>query len=229
MKSTKNNHYSQRLKEVQGNIRSTWNVIKESIGKRKSTLKLNSINIDGTCLNLHRDGKAVANAFNQFFSTIGADLVKDLGGAAEPPINMNADGSFWDVSQETISKIIDGLKGGSSPGFDGLTVFTIKSIKNLILKPLTYLINLSFKTGIFPSIYKIAHVIPLFKSGDPKLLNNYRPISLLSNISKIIEKTAKLYLVSFLEENGLLHNNQFGFRGGKSTQDAIVYLIKKKK
>ena len=77
----------------------------------------------------------------------------------------------------------------------------VSTLSTLLLKQLTNLINLSFSTGLFPKILKQAKIIPIFKKGDQQDCNNYRPISLLSNISKIIEKLVHRQLYGFLEFN----------------------------
>ena len=91
------------------------------------------------------------------------------------------------------------------------------------------LINLSFSTGLFPKILKQAKIIPIFKKGDQQDCNNYRPILLLSNISKIIEKLVHRQLYGFLEFNNYLYTNQFGFHNLHSTNHAITITEKIRK
>lgn len=98
----------------------------------------------------------------------------------------------------------------------------MKNVCEFISPVLAYIINLSFVTGEFPSALKAAVVIPLFKKGDTADLNNYRPISLLSVFSKIIEKIVKVRLVSFLNSINFLGENQYGFVEGRSTEDALL-------
>lgn len=86
------------------------------------------------------------------------------------------------------------------------------------------LINLSFSEGMFPTILKRAVLVPIYKSGDRSLLANYRAISLLSIFSKMFEMTYSDQLKYFLKRNKLLSVNQFGFREGHSTQDALSTL-----
>lgn len=119
------------------------------------------------------------------------------------------------------------LKNNKAPGLDGLKSETLKIIRNEIAEPLSHLINSIISTGIFPSIFKIGIIHPLFKKGDKQIISNYRPITLISNIAKIIEKILKIRFVSYLEKNNLLSQRQFGFRNGKSTEDAIHLLTTK--
>ena len=91
--------------------------------------------------------------------------------------------------------------------------------------PLTHLINCSLQSGIFPDELKLARVVPIFKAGDPAQVSNYRPISVLTTFSKIIEKIVYNHLLDFLSKNEALYEYQFGFRPSHSTQQAIITLV----
>ena len=100
----------------------------------------------------------------------------------------------------------------------------MKLFKKEFSKPLSNIINLSFNKGIFPNLLKIANVIPIYKKDDKLDYNNYRPISLLSNISKIYEKCMHMRLTNFCRMNKLFFSHQFGFRNGYSTNYAFTSL-----
>jgi hypothetical protein len=104
----------------------------------------------------------------------------------------------------------------------GNSNFVLKKISLNIVDILTYLFNFSINEGIFPDCLKIAHTIPLFKKGDRKNLDNYRPISMLDPLSKIFEKAIKSRLLNYLKNISFLSNLQFGFREGRSTDDALL-------
>ena len=91
---------------------------------------------------------------------------------------------FKIVTEEEILNIINSLDNKSSSGCDGLSNTMVKSLKNELYMPLTLIINQMLHTGIYPNAFKITKVIPIFKKGDPNLLTNYRPISLLPTLSK---------------------------------------------
>ena len=99
--------------------------------------------------------------------------------------------------------------------------------QHIIGKPLVYLINFSFSTGVFPDLLRIANIIPVLEKGDRQDYNNYRPISLISNLSKLIEKLAHKRLYNFLEKYSLLFEKQYGFRMKMSTNHALIEITNK--
>lgn len=101
----------------------------------------------------------------------------------------------------------------------------VKEIMYNIVQPFTFICNQSFKTGIFPNEMKIAKVLPLHKDGDKHLFSNYRPISLLSQFSKILEKLFVKRLDNYIELNNILTEPQFGFRAHRSTTMAVINLV----
>ena len=105
------------------------------------------------------------------------------------------------------------------PGWDNVTAKVVKSTHLIINGVLTYIINLSLTQGIFPRELKIASVIPIHKGGDEMLMNNYRPISILSVFSKIFERIIYKRVVSFLESNKILYELQFGFINENSNRE----------
>ena len=111
-----------------------------------------------------------------------------------------------------------------SLGPNSLPVYILKISKDFFSHTLVKIINLSFKTGIFPDLCKIAKVVPIFKKEDPLLCKNYRPISLLPIFSKIFEKIIYTRMYDFLDINNLLYNKQFGFRNKHSTSHALISL-----
>ena len=116
------------------------------------------------------------------------------------------------------------MKTNKARGPNSIPTKILKLFKKEFSKPLSDIINLSFNQGVFPNLLKITNVIPIHKKGDKLDCNNYRPISLLSNISKIFEKCMHTRLTNFLQINKLLFSHQFGFRNGYSTNHALTSL-----
>lgn len=106
------------------------------------------------------------------------------------------------------------MKTKLSYGFDLISSKLTKDTISLIAEPLAHIFNNSFsvENGIVPDQMKIANVVPVFKSGNKQLFNNYRPISILPAFSKILEKIVHKQLMSFLNNNNALYTHQYGFR-----------------
>jgi hypothetical protein len=129
------------------------------------------------------------------------------------------------VTENEVFNALMSLKNTTSTGKDAVSSKALKLASNYILKPLSYLVNLSFCIGIFPDTFKTAKVIPIHKNGARDKIENYRPISLLSNISKIFEKLMYSRLYNYLCHFNMLYNKQFGFRKGRSTIDALISSV----
>ena len=129
------------------------------------------------------------------------------------------------VSTQEIEKIIKLLKLKHSSGYDGISTKLIKISSSFISSPLTYICNKSLSSGIFPDRMKYAVVNPLFKKGDKSKTSNYRPISILSSFSKILEKVMFNQLQDHLNKHKILAEEQFGFRSDSTTNNAIYKLV----
>ena len=128
------------------------------------------------------------------------------------------------TDKEEIANIISSLNSNKASGPNSIPYRILFRLKNEISKQLADLFNLSFMTGIFPSVLKIAKVIPVFKKDSKLDYSNYRPISLLSNIEKILEKLMYKRLYTFLNNNNIIYNLQFGFRQQYSTSHALINI-----
>ena len=120
-----------------------------------------------------------------------------------------------------IVEIIEKMKNKPC-NINSISIKAVKKSKFILGSVLSVIINKSFEQSYFPSSLKIARIVPLHKGGDKKLLNNYRPISILPILSKIIEKCVYQQTYAFLEKYNILSSDQFGFRSNKSTTKAIL-------
>lgn len=118
-------------------------------------------------------------------------------------------------------KTIDNLKNKSG-GIDKLHAKVIKNIRMFLATPLTVIFNTILTSGIFSSAFKMAEIVPVHKSGSKSSLENYRPISLISNFAKIVEVLLFNRLYKFFDDCNIFSCNQYGFRKGKSTNQAIA-------
>jgi hypothetical protein len=101
----------------------------------------------------------------------------------------------------------------------------LKKVSHVIAPPLCYIFNISISTGHIPHQFKVAKVHPIFKSGDISQCNNYRPISVLVTISKILEKIIYKRLIQYLEHKNILYDHQYGFRKGRSTYMPLTLVV----
>ena len=173
------------------------------------------------------NSKDIANGFNEFFVSIGPELAKDIHSDINPLTyvnNINNSIAFFDVSCEEVRNMIHALKN-SSAGHDEFPTFVGKLCVDSYIEPLTFLINSSLRTGVFPSELKLARVVHIVKAGDSSALTNYRPISVLNFFTKVFEKIVYNKLFNFISDNNILYDHQYGFRKGRSTQQAIVTLV----
>ena len=144
------------------------------------------------------------DSFNRFFSTIGSDISDKVPVSQTPYsqfLNQRHDKSIFldPIAPLDTINITSKLKNKTSQGHDNISTKLIKQSIEQISTPLTHILNQSMTTGIVPQNMKIAKVIPIFKSGDKDIFNNYRPISILPAFSKILEKMLSIKLISYLE------------------------------
>ena len=118
---------------------------------------------------------------------------------------------FFIPVTEAVLICISGLKN-CSPGCDGLRPQLVKENVLSLIKPLVHIFNISLAQGRAPCLLKRAYITPVHKAGDTDRLNNYRPISVLNVISKLVERLVYNRLLSFINHHSILSNSQFGFR-----------------
>lgn len=119
------------------------------------------------------------------------------------------------------------MKSSHTAGVDGICSKILKAIVNEIVEPLVYSFSLSLLCGVVPKMTKVARIIPVFKSGDKNNMHNYRPISILPTLSKVLEKIVYCRLSDYLDELNILVTSQYGFRKKRTTCMAILDLIEK--
>ena len=220
-------YQSNELDIVKNDISKSWNVLKAIIGLQSSKKTQNMSYIVN---NKHiTDSYDISNAFNNFFASIGSELAGNITSSINPLSYLKSvqNSMFMPkVSENEVKNIIMSFKN-SAAGWDNFPTFVAKQCVDSYISPLTYIINRAISQGIFPSELKIARVIPIFKSGDKQNVSNYRPISILTFFAKVFEKILYNNISKFLDRNGSIHENQFGFRKGHSTNHAIITLIDK--
>ena len=229
IREAKKMYYHETFEKYKNDMKNTWKTISDILCKSsKKSNAIKEIKIQNETIS---DSKDICNRFNEFFINIGPNLALNI----KPSKNVNyksylkkvVSSSFhFDlVNEEDVMKVVKSLKSKNSSGFDGLSTNLLKILIPAISKPLTLIINQSLATGIFPDKLKTAKVVPLFKKDDPLKMDNYRPVSLLTSLSKIFEKIAHNQISNYLKENKLFYKSQYGFRDEHSTELASLELI----
>ena len=133
---------------------------------------------------------------------------------------------IWhNTSTQELDKIIRSLKNKDCSGYDEISTRILKLSAPYILFQLTYICNKIMNTGIYSDRLKYAIVKPIFKRGDEWDISNYRPISLLTSFSKVVEKLIYVRLQDHITANSILSKDQYGFRTNHSTEQAIFTLL----
>lgn len=225
IKISKKDYYFKKINENKHDIKKIWRVVRESLNENINTN--NTLNIKHNTVNL-TDEKEISETFNNYFINVGKTMTENIKcDEILEKRNINCKNIFLKpITEEEIIKNLDRLKNNSSPGIDNISTKTLKAIKYYIVKPLCHIFNLSIVNGIFPDQLKTSVITPIYKNGDRSVISNYRPISVLNNIAKILERCMKSRLIEHLIYNKILSDRQFGFVEGKSTEDAIFEVAK---
>ena len=203
-------------------------IIKEVIGKTKLTSNILPRRIIINSIETY-DKKIIANEFNNYFVNVGPNLASNIPPSSkhfETYLNHNESSLLeGDLTDEELKTAYFSLTNNKSLGYDEISANVIINTFKNISKPLRYIFNESLSQGIFPEKLKIARITPIFKSEDETSVSNYRPISVLPCFSKIIERIMYNRLYTFLCENNILYEKQFGFQTAHSTDHAIIQLV----
>ena len=174
----------------------------------------------------------ITNAFAEFFSTVGNKFAEKIARPKKSidcylsSIRSNNKSLFLEPTTPTeVLKLIHQLPNKKSSGYDGINNITLKEIGEYICIPLAELFNESLMTGIFPETMKIAEVVPLYKGKSKHEVENYRPISLLLTISKLLEKIVYKRVYNFLISSNQLYESQYGFRKNHACEHGIGEFI----
>jgi hypothetical protein len=193
MRICKKEYYNKKLDYNKNNMKGLWNILNGIIrnGVKNNTGYPEYYIYNDNIINNKAD---VVNGFNKFFVNVGPDLVKTLNdpetvkGVDNFPYRNSSSIFLRAVDREEIIDIVRQCKSKSSLDCNNIDMIIVKNIIEEIVEPLTYIFNLSFQSGKFPNKMKIAKIIPLYKDGDRHNFTNYRPVSILPQFSKVLEK-----------------------------------------
>jgi len=222
--------YNNLINKSNNKPKTTWNIVRTITNNGKVKNNRTTMNVKNKFIN---NPVTIANAFNKYLVSVAEDLLtkntlknntnKYIDPLTHLQQNFRQTSILMNLKNTTMhetGKIIHSLKSKDSSGYDGISLRILKITAPCVLSPLTFIFNKSLLTGIFPERLKFLEVKPIHKKGDSTDFLNYRPISLLTSFSKIIEKIIYKRLYSYLNTNSLLVNEQFGFRAKLSTDMA---------
>ena len=202
-----------------------WKILSEATNPKRRP-QIGPIRREANSLAV-RDGEK-ANLINTFFPTVGTSLSRNP--TCQAPVETRNDPaptqtiSTNPISEESISRKIKALKPNKAGGPDGITPRLLRLAEPAVVPSLTKLYSISVNSGEVFKRWKKAHLCPVFKKDDPADRSNYRPISLLSMPSKILESCVSDTILDHVMENGLLTERQWAYRKGHSTQLLLAHL-----
>ena len=226
-------YFAQRMEDIKGDLRGTWEVLGELLRGRKdkrggSTCKYFVKNGVGVT-----DGKQIAQGFCDFYCKVGPELAAKIKADRSMTFSdflgdrVKNDLYLCPTNQKEVETLCRNLKPFKGAGWDGVSPRVIKAVADEIAGPLSQLFNCCMREGYYPTSFKVARVVPVFKAEDPTLFSNYRPVSVLPVLSQIFERVLQKRLTTFFEEQNLISPSQYGFRAGHSTTMAILDMVEK--
>ena len=228
MRRVEREYYDKELLIHKNNLRKSWEIIKYVINKKKNIDLPDKFNIGDDMVT---DKLEIAFNFNNFYVNIGKKLSNDIPTNSGDPlsyIKSAVPNSIFveSVDESEIKNICKSMKDCSS-GWDQILSKVVKLTYQNFIVPITHVMNLSIIDGVVPTELKVAKVVPIYKSGDRRLINNYRPVSVVPCFSKILEKLMYNRISNFIHKHSLLNDYQFGFRQKRSTSHALIVLLDK--
>ena len=210
-------YYNDRISACKGDIKGSWRAINEIINKKSKSTNIDYIKNHGQEIS---NNSEIANVMNNYFCTIGTCLAKNIEEAENPLLSGKfqiksstpTTFRFKSITCRDIREAIAKSTSSKSFGVDTISGYFLKMALPFLENSMAILFNTSLETSIFPDLWKIARVAPIYKEGDKGEKSNYRPISVLPVISRLFERLVYNQLYQHLNSNSLLANEQSGFR-----------------
>lgn len=227
LRKLKINYEKTEFMKRKNNPKATWDLIKTVTHSKSAPPPLKELQL------LEPDKLASANSVNNYFVNVGKDLATNIRQCVKIPVHPPRLAStcnsmcVLETDDSEVERVIINLKSSSVAGVDGISGHILKLTRKMLIPYITHICNLAISTGVFPDCFKIALVHPIHKGGDRGSVKNYRPISILPTISKILEKILNNRLLKYINTHKLLSENQYGFRAGIATEDAVIAFSEK--
>ena len=222
LKQSKTNYYNHYFETNWNSIKNTRKGIKTILNIKNISADIpNSLTVDDTTIS---NPMAISNIFNNYLSSIANNTKRNISFSHKhfsDFLENRSNISFFvsPTDKKEIENFISSLDSNRSVGPNSIPTKVLKLLKNGISSQLSEIFNTSFSSSLFPSILKTAKVIPVYKKDS-----NYRPISLLSNIEKFLERLMYNRIYKFFSDNNLIYSLQFGFKQKYSTVHALISL-----
>ena len=216
--------YYKNLIHKSNDAKDAWKTINSILGRNQSKPTTFNLKVEDKDIVMPDE---VTECFNDYFSGVGSKIANSVGEGNfkydEFMIKTTDTFHFQTIDTYTVFHMLLSISASKATGLDKIPAKILKIAAPVIAQSLTNLFNYSIQTEIFPTEWKVAKIIPLHKSGPKNIVDNYRPISILSAISKIFEKILHKQLFAYLNNNNLISKHQFGFRPMHSTADALLH------
>ena len=210
------NYYQDKCLEFKQNTKAMWGLLNKITGKlndKSSIVEYLEVNGVHLCM-----AKEIDGAFNNHFSSVGKNYANAIKKSNQDialylsKLSINSKSVYFHpTTKHEIHDLIMKLPNKKSSGYDQLNNILIKNIVTELEDAICILFNRSLRCGVFPSSMKLAEVVSLYKNKEKCLCNNYRPISLLITMSKVLEKLVYKRTYSFLNNTMQIYDSQYGF------------------
>ena len=229
----KREYFKEKMEGIKGDLKATWDVLGEALrGRRlvKGGEVCKYFEKNGTGIT---DGVEIANGFCEFYCQVGPKLAGKIKPERDKYFmdymgDKVTDNLTWrPTTAREVEDTCRRLDPGKGMGWDGISPKVVKAVARELSGSLSRLFNCCMREGFYPTSFKVARVVPVFKAEDPTLFSNYRPVSVLPVLSQIFERILKVRLVEFFDKHAVVISGQYGFRSGHSTDMAILDMVEK--
>lgn len=203
-----------------------WRGLNEILGRNK--LHENIVLKNPRTMEDVPDPNDVAELFNEIFATCASSPSTSSNALNPIFVETSHQSSFFlqPPDEDEINRQICNLRANSADGHDKIGPKVIKTLAAFMVPILTHLVKVIFETGIYPETFKLALVVPIFKDGSKLVAENYRPISVLPVLDKIVERILRDRLSAYFDGKlKAAYSHQFGFREKCSTENAAIELV----
>ena len=238
--NAKSNYFKQQIMDNKDNVKNLWKILKRVVPIKPLRKQLQQIEVDGKFIT---DPVEISNAFNQYFVSLSQSINLDVRGDNPEMVaffdnlfhefiatRSTSSSSFFEIppiTKERVELDIKSIPSNKATGLDGISIRLLKAALPAISSSLANIYNASISSKTFPDDFKRAKVIPCHKKESTHERGNIRPISILSVLSKPLERHVSLSFFEHLRSHDLMYLNQSGFRVNHSSETALINITDK--